>query len=356
MNLATKIINAIFGKKKVVHVDLDPESVKKHNLVRAMANEKSELLGEIAELKSIIGKSREREEDKKEDENVRWELDNQRKEIIKNKNVNFFSLSSFFNRVSRNKKFRKQLGFYDRKRGKKLASFGDIGFSSDGRIALFDDKGGLVMAMERIHDIFASVEGLETDAKNKIISLNVNSEGEYIENIEVQDIPEIYVTPEGKFQYTKAKKRKVYEYINDLNNQVADGLEELKEMEVAFNNLQMDNSKLKVENKRNFNMVEVLRKEVSVNEKDYLEMKDGYMTLTKQLAQVRDTNANLNDDLDSLRTILERVRDLAEGEQTKDKLKQAVGMILDIRKELQDQDSNEEKVPRMLEQVQKPQI
>jgi len=83
MGFGQKIKDAILGKqKKIIHVPISPESIQDNHQVKALSYENAELKGENAKLKDFIGKIKERDTDKNEEENVKAVLNSQKNEII----------------------------------------------------------------------------------------------------------------------------------------------------------------------------------------------------------------------------------------------------------------------------------
>jgi len=104
-------------------VPISPESIQDNHQVKALSYENAELKGENAKLKDFIGKIKERDTDKNEEENVKAVLNQQKNEIILKSQGQVFSLKKFFARYLRDKKFRDKLGIYSFDRRTKLASF-----------------------------------------------------------------------------------------------------------------------------------------------------------------------------------------------------------------------------------------
>ena len=80
MTIKEAIKNFFLGNpKKIVHVPIDPDSVKDSHQVKALAYENAEVKGDNAKLRNTIAKLKQRDKDKNEEENVKAVL-NERKD------------------------------------------------------------------------------------------------------------------------------------------------------------------------------------------------------------------------------------------------------------------------------------
>ena len=347
------IINFIFGKKKISHINLDSESLKNHHKIRAIANENAELKGRLAKYQSEEGKGRESEKDKQEEENVRIELDEQKQELQKKSYPQYFSLKKFFNKT-RNTKY-KDLGYYSFDRAKKLASFGDIGFSSDGDFVLLSKEGEVLMKMKNLHDIFQSVAGLGNDVKTMKIPLNVDKEGNYVENIMVWQPPEVVPIGGGKFQYASARKRPFYEYLNELRGEITELQIEIEEKEITNTELQKEIDMLKVSQRVAEDSSETSRKEISEIEGETSAIKKIYRATATELSKLRDVNVILEENLNKLESEFEKMRDEAERQGVKLSDDVAMEKIQQIRRELvRDEPEKVQVVEKIVENPQNP--
>ena len=323
-----------FTPKKRIKIELDSESVREHNVIKGLANENAELKGEIGKLTAKFGKLRESEKDKEEDEDVRWELNKQKKELERKVYPKYLSLKSFYYKLLRDKKFKKNIGFYSFDRGKKLASFGDIGFSSDGDVVLLDDKGEVLMKMRSLNDIFQSVAGLGNDIATYKIPLNVDRTGGYVENIMVWESPELTPSIDGKFQLTKARKRHLWEYLNELRDKIGGQHQYIEELELTNTELKKDNDGLKVKSRVAEDSSETLREELSENEQSVKGVHRLFRKTERDLSQVRDINIIIEDNLEKLENQVTKLRDEAEREGIKLSDDRAMELIQRIRREL----------------------
>ena len=230
MSILNNILN-FFKPKKKITIEIDAETLRNNQIIKGMANQTAEDKSTIAKLTSELGKIRESERDKNEEGEVKYELNKRKKELQRKVYPKYFSLRSFFNKLSRDKKFRDKLGFYTFDRSKKLANFGDIGFTSDFQLVLLDDKGEVLVRNEELKKIFQSAGGLGNDINDGKIVINFDADGAFIPNIILDEVSDITPTADGRFKYTKVRKKPVYEHINELRDEISDNHSYIEEME-----------------------------------------------------------------------------------------------------------------------------
>ncbi len=338
------ILNFFKPKERRI-VLLDEDSVREHNTIKALANENAELKGLLAKYQLKEGKRREREQDKKEDEEVRWELNKQKTEIERKSYPSYFSLLAFCRKLIYNKKLKEKLGFYSFDRKTKLANFGDIGISESGQLVLIDDKGEVLIALEKPKDIFQSCGALGHDVQSGKIPLNVDSDGNYVENIMIWEAPELIPTIDGKFQYSTARKKPLYEYIKELNARISAYQEDLEEKEMTLTELQKENDDLKISQRVAEDMSQTSRKDLASVERETSAIRRIFSATEKELTQLREINAIQEDKLEKLEREFEKMRDEAEGTNTKLSYERALESIKNVRRELvRDEPSKEVRI------------
>ncbi|MBU0959230.1 MAG: hypothetical protein KKB31_04780, partial [Nanoarchaeota archaeon] len=237
--LTNDLLDFLFGKKQVEvkHIDIDPESVRKHHEIRALANDNAKLKGMIGKYQKDEGVRREREKDENTEEKVKLFL-NEEKNILEKKDMpQFFSLSSFFKNYLTNKKFRDNLFLYSFDRSAKIAKFGDFGFSvsknGHWNFSVLDENRNIVLESSRLKDIFQSVGALATDSISGKIPLNLDKEGGYIENIMVYEASELLHTEDG-LKFAKARKKPVYDLLRNLGEENSRLMSDLEEAEAEI--------------------------------------------------------------------------------------------------------------------------
>lgn len=306
-----------FKKPKVVHEAIDPSSVKENHLVRDLAIENAELKGKLMKIEAEKGEKRESDKDKEEEDEVRLVLDKRSKELREKADVKFFSLRMLFQNLFYNKNFKNRLKYVTFDRKTILSQFSDWGFSSDGDIVLLDDKGEVLLKGKTLTDIFQSVPALETDIMNGIIPINLDEEKGYVENLQVSELAEIVPTEDGKFYYSKAKKKPLYQYVQELQNDISDLKSEIEVLETTNGNVQMQNDDLSRTTRVLQNMVNVFRKNYGENEKAFNGINQIFTDQSRELMQQRLYNSNLEEWSEALETVAEELRARAEREKTK---------------------------------------
>jgi len=331
MTILEKLGNIFSGKtKKIIHVPIDPASVQDNHQVKALAYENAELKGENAKLKDFVGRIKERDQDKNEEENVKAVLNNERNEIRLKSQGKVFSLRKFYAKFLRDKKFRDRLGIYSFDRSTRLANFGDIGISEDGDFALFDTEGNIILRMARLKDLFQSVGALDNDMARGMVPVNMDKEGGYIENIMVYEAPELIETGD-KLRFAKSRKKPVYEIIQGLNNTIGQYASELEESEAMNIALQNKIDKLESENKVSMEMSETSRAELSHNESRLTGIDRSFRQVQRDLFNNQNMNAIQEDTIQKLESEIDTMREKAEREGVKLSDEKALELIQSIR-------------------------
>ena len=331
MTFKEKLKKLILGNpKKVIHVPLDPASVQDNHTIKALAYENSALKGENAKLKDFVGRIKERETDKNEEDNVKAVLNNQKNEIRLKSQGQVLSLKKFYGKFLRDKKFRDKLGIYSFDRKTRLANFGDLGISEDGDFTLFDTDGNVILRMSRLKDLFQSVGALGNDMARGMIPVNMDSDGGYIENIMVYEAPELINTGEN-LRFAKARKKPVYEIIQGLNNQIGGLHAELEEAEGMNIALQNKIDRLESENQVSMEMSETSRAELSHNESRLTGIDRSFRQVQRDLFNNQNMNSINEDNIQKLESEIDSMREKAEREGVKLSDEKALELIQNIR-------------------------
>lgn len=277
------ILNFIFGKqKRIIKVPISPESINDNTQVKALAYENAELKGDSARKDKVIAEYKQRDVDKNEEQSVKVALNDEKTELRLKSQGQVVSLKKFYNKLLRDKKFRDRLGIYSFDRKTRIAGFGDFGFADDGGIVLLDNNGNQIMKMSNLNDMLQSVGAFGNDVARGMIPINVDSEGGYIENIMIYQASEL-VKKGNKLEFAKARKRPVYEIIQDLNSTIGEYQEEAEENELLIielnNKVNKQSSELKVYGK----MSETSRAELSHIENKTLGIDAAYRTIQRSV-------------------------------------------------------------------------
>ena len=282
-------IKDFFKPKKMVHVQIEPSSVRENNTIRALANENAELKGENAKIRSELGKLREQETDKKEDEEVRYYLDKEKKQIRAKSQGKFFSFKSLFLEMLKsngNNALARNLNIVTFDRSTKIGKFGDFGISDDGAFVILDSKQNIIMKMQNLKDMFQSVSALGNDVESKMIPVNLSKDGVFVENIMDWQSPELIVMG-TKMRYAKASKKPVYEVISNLNAEISSLRVQLEEAEMMNIELQKKGDEQERDVKINEAMAQTTRAELSKVEERTIGVDKVFRDIEKDLVHHR---------------------------------------------------------------------
>lgn len=293
-------------------MDIDPGTVSQSSLTKALSYENSELKAKLAKFEQAEAIRREKEKDVNEEENVKVVLHQQKQELKAESQGKFFSMKTFWGRYFRDKKFRDKLAFYSFDRSTKLAKFGDWGFMDDGDIAILNADGQLMLRFSNAKDMFQSTGALGNDIADGKIPLNLDKEGAYIENIMEYEVPELIPTENGKLRFAKARKKPVYEIIQDLGNQLGQSRSDLAEAEATIIELQNQLDQYESQSEVNNAMAETARAELKRNEEEVVGINRTFRQTQRDLIQSRNLYVIQEDAITKLESELEKMRDEAE--------------------------------------------
>lgn len=322
-----------FGKKKApkqVRIELDPYTVKKDHLVKALSYENAEIKARNAQLEQDVAKLKQRDVDKNEEENMKAVLNQQKQELQLQSQGKVLALKSFYGRYFRDKKFREKLGFYSFDRSTKLADFGDLAIADDGDFVLLDKNGSVLLRMQKLKEMFQSVGALGHDLDGGKIPLWLDKDGGWIENIIEYEMPEIISTG-SKLRFAKSRKRPVYEIIQGLNSQISQLHSELAESELLASELQDKVDRYESLSGVQEQISETSRAELTANEERLVGIDRVFRQTQRDITQLRKLNEINEDTLTKLERELEKMREQAEGENTKTEFNRAIGLIQQIR-------------------------
>lgn len=322
-----------FGLKQIREVPIDPASVRDNHQIKALAHENTKLKTEKAKLEKDLALQRRRKEDIDEEENIKESLHEQKKDLDSKKKGKFFSMKRFWTKYLKDQKFRNKLNYYSFDRKEKLAPFGDIGFMDNGDIVLLDDNGNMLIKMPKTKDIFQSVGALGHDMDAGKVVLNMDNEGGYIENIMADEIPEILQTG-SQLVYSKARKRPVYQIIQQMNDQISELYGDLQEAELTNKEL---NNKIVELNTR-----VAVSEEISENalaetqsiEDSSIGIHRHFRNLQSDLNKSRLINEMNQDEIDKYRILAESLRSEAERQGVKLSDDKAFEIISRVRSQI----------------------
>lgn len=309
MGLLDKVKSMLWCKT-IRHVQISPDSVKTNDTINALALQSAEMKAKEAKRLAEEAKQRESEKDIAEEDLTKIELDKRKNEISGQK-IKFFSLRNFFNKYLNDKKFQQNLKILTWDRGETISYFKDLGFSPSGELFLIGDENRIVMRGKEIKDIFQHPPAIENDAINGCsMVINMDKEGNFIENIQTVTLNDIIPNGEGGFVFS-AKKKPLYEYLNEFREQLGKYQERNEEQEQIIKDLEATNDELKRANRVLEKQHNISRSNQSETEAEFSSMTDIFNKTAKELTQQRLLNKNSEEYKEALQTALEVLRDKA---------------------------------------------
>lgn len=331
-NFLAKLLNI---KTKEVHIN--PESVKDHQLIKALQFENAEIKGDRDRAKLELAKLRVGKGDKEEEQEVKLYLNEEKERLEQIKVRDYFSLKKLFEMYFNNPDFSNKLFYTDFERGEKLAKFKDFGISEDGRfVAVGEDENKetrVILEMYNLKEMFQSIRGLKNDVPAGKIPLNIDKDGAWIENLLDYDIPEVQRVGQG-LQYFKARKRPVYEIIQEKNSRIGQLMQELEEQEALSHELQQENDNLKRSLSLQEKMTNDLNSEVSEGSQIGSNITRSFNQMLRRVESVTNHNLILEENVEKLESVVEELRDEAEREGSKLNFDRAMEQMKNIRREL----------------------
>lgn len=242
-------IKGIFVKKKlnVIHLNAedfavsesDSEVVRKlKEINKALSNETQYLKGRLLKIKSQEGEQRQGEQEQKEEEEKITELNKQYDELRKDSDKPV-SLQLFFQLVKNRAKKKNPIMFTTFNGKKSIGQAKDIVFYPDGNIGVSDGK-KVIWASKNLEDVFYWVSGLNNYIKKGIIPLCVDEDGKYTPNLMEQEVPEWVRLSNGKFTINRFNRKKVYEQIQEKDEQIQEVSKELEATEETVSEQQKE--------------------------------------------------------------------------------------------------------------------
>jgi len=303
-----------FGKKetKIVKYELDPNSIKEHNLIKGQQNQIAELQAIVARLKTEQFRKKELKEQKQEEENIKSYLQEDKKQIDKKSVQKFFSLKNFFSRYFKDEKFRNNLMYTTFDRSTNLAKFGDFGFIGN-KFVVLNNQNREILGTRELKDLFQSIGALKNDISSGKIPLNLDKDGGYIENLMTWEAPEIIREDEG-FRYSKAKKRPFYEMLKEKDAQIQQGFIDLEEAEETIVKQQERLDELELSSKANEKSGQITRAERVKTIEKVSNIEKIFADTETELTKMRQVSVLQEDNIKEIEDELTRLRNKAKDE------------------------------------------
>ena len=216
-------LKKLIGRRETIVTPLDPDLVKKDEIVKAQQQKIAGLTAELGKLKAK--EHEEKEEDKKKDKDQILIKKLREKEKIINENVssNLISLNLLLKDAS-SKRLRGQIRIVDRD-GKFVDIFGGIGISENEYLTLLNETGHMIIKGREIRHIIYKPEGLVESILAKRIQipyiLDKNLNLVYDADLENLDHPDM-VRNENDHVYdmTEEKTAKVKNLLIKKGNEI----------------------------------------------------------------------------------------------------------------------------------------
>ena len=281
----------LFKKKKRIVVNLNSEDLEDRELNQAVLNENAYLKGQLARIKTEEAKKRESEKDKEEEEQVKIDLNEQVKELKKG-DLRPISLLKIF----RHKLFKKKkINFTTFDGSKILGSVDDFVVLPDGGFGCVS-KGNVIWASKDINHVFYWVAGLNNFAKNKMVPLCINSNGEFNPNIQTDEVADLIQDSDGKFRIFKFNKKPLYEFVAEKNSEIQELNQELENTESTIVDQQNEISTAKRETNIHQIRADKAESELSLALHKVAEIEQATGQMSRQLVtltQVKEINEDL---------------------------------------------------------------
>lgn len=199
-----------------------------------------------------------------------------------------------------------------------------------GNLVLIGEGNEILMSNSEIDKIFYNLGSFESDLQAGRIPLCVTPQGKYQENIMMWK-PAQLVPIKGKFQYSHASKKYLYDYLSELNEQLGQMQGELEQRDLSLIELKNKNNELQVALNTYKSSAEIANRDMSLAQKEMSEVSNSFRTISNELAKQRDTNVIYSDNLDKLETQLDKMRKEAEREGVKLAWDDAISKIDELK-------------------------
>ena len=149
-----------------------------------------------------------------------------------------FSLTKLFAEKLRDNNF--EVFSYNMK--KSFGKFDDIIFLEDGRIGVSvidgkDKKRKVVLTGDNLKHIFRNFSGMAKTADRGYLILNLNEEGDYMENILEEDVPKIIIDSNGGINVSSVDKMKFADALVSIEEEKQELYHKVSELEGTLNKI-----------------------------------------------------------------------------------------------------------------------
>lgn len=272
-------------KPKQISTVIDPESLKTKEEIRHLMNAYQYERGKRKKYQELYEEKTQDQSDNRDE--VARELNEQKEEIL-NKEVGVSaSLRDILN--AKRKKSIHVLS-YNRKRD--FGILKNVGIAQNGLISIYV-KGikRPIISGRTPQEIFRDCSGLTNDANRKMISINLNESGDYVENVETIEVPNVIIDFNRKIKVLNYDTAPFIERIIEKNNEFDSVVRELRLEQKTTASLvkELNEEKKKNEVLENENMS--YKSGMSDMIERFKEVQKGYGEITKNYSILLDENS-----------------------------------------------------------------
>jgi len=276
----------LFVKKKEVLTEIDKDLLKtqeKYNhLAKALAYERGKRIKAEKNVSDLT-----KEKDNSED--IARQLSEQKKELLE-LDVGISTSIKTMLRFAKVSKKSIHIVSYNRERD--FGILRDFGINNRGffSVYIYGVKSPVISG-KNLNEIFRNCAGLVNDAKKGIIAINLNSDGEYVENLEQTEVPEILIDFNKKINIMSHDTKPFIERIVEKDLIINEQLSEIRSNEMNISELTKEVNEEKKENEVLRNENDSYKTSLSDTLERFKEVQKNYNNLTKSLAISEEDNS-----------------------------------------------------------------
>jgi hypothetical protein len=286
----------IDGEKPVIkHVTINPESVKENTIIESQQKQIAELQAIITRNVSEKAEERESEEDLREEEVVKYNLNEQDIEIHKKILGKAFSMRTFWaiyfgisddKFKNPNTNLSKKLKYITFDEADTIAPFHDI-LLSNNSIYLTTENNKIIHRAESLKNLFMSVNALPKQVENGNIRICLDKEGNFVENVLMTEVSSYTYDSEGGLKYKPACTKPLYKMLQEKDSVISDLSDRLEMEQETTIGLQEKLNDLILSNKSLQASCEIANNEKSKMVAGSIEVNKTFMNMQKDLTRMQ---------------------------------------------------------------------
>lgn len=233
-----KIGNLFVRFKKTKEYVMTEEDVER--LSEAIEKDRAMKEAKIALLERKIRKEEEKEKAEEDKNLINKSLQKKRKAIIRKQRMSPFDWGRFFKIYNKSKKkWKFRVLSYDLKRD--FGYFDTLVTLKNGLIGLSvidrEKKRNIIISGRTIKDILYNFKGLGDMAEKGVFMVNLNENGEFVNNILEEEIPELIVDKEGKYIHSKVRTQPLMDIVIEKDKKIIEQQEDIDTREETIGKL-----------------------------------------------------------------------------------------------------------------------